>query len=279
MYCPRVDRISQHALCWGGVCSWGLLRGEVSAPRGCLLLGVSAPRGVVSQHVLRQTPPCEQNHTHLWKHNLALTSLRAVKIPNLPQMLPRCLTSSHPQPRIEPSRRLQILKSHPLTPQELDLLMKNFNIVVLSDFERLPSHCRSTIHSLEPDTTACNLCGGSNCLSAGYWTWIPTTICRTNPLILFTWQTGSRSPYLNSLRSSLSLEIKYLFPYLVLCVFRISTVSETRQINPETRNLYRCLWLPYFSWTNFCIISPRVHICMTFSRSVCKCNPLILSFL
>ena len=104
-------------------------------------------------------------------------------------------------------------------PPGLDLLMKNFNIVVLSAFERLPSHCTSTIHSPEPDTMACNLCGGSNCLSAGYWTWIPTTICRTNPLILFTWQTGSHSPYLNSLRSSLSLEIKYLFPYLVLSFF------------------------------------------------------------
>ena len=61
----------------GGVCSWG---------RGCLLRGVSAPRGgllpggMESQHALRQTPPREQNHTRLWKHNLAPTSLRAVKM-------------------------------------------------------------------------------------------------------------------------------------------------------------------------------------------------------
>ena len=47
----------------GGVWSWG-----VSAPKGgCLLLGGGGGllRGVVSQHALRQTPPCEQNHRHL----------------------------------------------------------------------------------------------------------------------------------------------------------------------------------------------------------------------
>ena len=41
---------------------------------------VCSGAAVVSQHALRQTPPYEQNHTHLWKHNLAPTSLRAVKI-------------------------------------------------------------------------------------------------------------------------------------------------------------------------------------------------------
>ena len=53
----------------------------VSAPRGCLVWG-----GGVSSHALR---PCEQNHTRLWKHNLALTSLRAVKIG-----LPMCMIES-----------------------------------------------------------------------------------------------------------------------------------------------------------------------------------------
>ena len=58
----------------GGVCSC-----KVSAPGGvCSWRGVSAPGGGVSQHALRQIPPCEQNHTRLWKHNLAPTSLRAV---------------------------------------------------------------------------------------------------------------------------------------------------------------------------------------------------------
>ena len=43
----------------GGVCSWG---GGVCSRGGvCLLWG----GGVVSQHALRQTPPCEQNHTRL----------------------------------------------------------------------------------------------------------------------------------------------------------------------------------------------------------------------
>ena len=51
----------------GGVCSWEYLlpggcvcsRGSVGGCllRGCLLWGVSAPGGVVSQHTLRQTPP------------------------------------------------------------------------------------------------------------------------------------------------------------------------------------------------------------------------------
>ena len=68
------------------IVSPSMLCGGVSAPGGCLLRGVSAPRGrvseseggvsirgvsapggcllpggCVSQHALRQTPPCEQN--------------------------------------------------------------------------------------------------------------------------------------------------------------------------------------------------------------------------
>ena len=45
----------------GGVWS----RGTCLVPGGCLLQGVCVPApgggGVVSQHALRQTPPCEQN--------------------------------------------------------------------------------------------------------------------------------------------------------------------------------------------------------------------------
>ena len=53
----------------GGVCFQGggsQVRG-VPGPGGCLLRGVSAPGevpglgGLVSQHALRQKPPCEQN--------------------------------------------------------------------------------------------------------------------------------------------------------------------------------------------------------------------------
>ena len=121
-YRPRVDRISQHALCrggcllrgvsafggclllgavsaLGGVCSWGrclLPGGMVAAPRGvsaprgdggcsqgaCLLPGGFLLGGVLypSMHWGGHPPLCEQNHTRLWKHNLAPTSLRAVII-------------------------------------------------------------------------------------------------------------------------------------------------------------------------------------------------------
>ena len=76
----------------GGVCSWGgaWSRGGVCSQaggEGCLVLGGvcswggPGPGEVVSQHALRQTSPWEQNHTHLWKHNLAPTSLRAVTKP------------------------------------------------------------------------------------------------------------------------------------------------------------------------------------------------------
>ena len=74
----EVSASGEGGVCFSGsVCSWG-----VSASRWCLLLGGYLLLGggsVASQHALRQTPPpCEQNHTCLWKHNLAPTSLRAV---------------------------------------------------------------------------------------------------------------------------------------------------------------------------------------------------------
>ena len=82
----------------GGVCS----RGGLSAPGECLLwgvsaLGVSAPGvsalrgrrcllwGVVSQHALRQTPPCEQNDKQVQKYYLGHNFVAAgknVKIAN-----------------------------------------------------------------------------------------------------------------------------------------------------------------------------------------------------
>ena len=69
----------------GGVCSqWGLPgSGGARSRRGTWSRGVSASGAVClvqggSQHALRQTRPCEQNHTRLWKHNLAPTSLWAV---------------------------------------------------------------------------------------------------------------------------------------------------------------------------------------------------------
>ena len=73
----------------GGVCSWGglcLLGG--SALGGCLLGGVSALEGgvstlggVVSQHALRQTPPCGQ--TDACKNITFTTSLRTLKMLNV----------------------------------------------------------------------------------------------------------------------------------------------------------------------------------------------------
>ena len=82
--CSREGVCSSGGLLLGGVCSWGvsvpggcLLLGGCLLPggvcsQGCLLWGVSAPGGVcswgicsqggvVSQHALRQTAPCEQN--------------------------------------------------------------------------------------------------------------------------------------------------------------------------------------------------------------------------
>ena len=62
-----------------------------SAPGGCLVPGegVSAPGGFAPGGQLlgggipvctEAAPPCEQNHTHLWKYNLAPTWLRVVII-------------------------------------------------------------------------------------------------------------------------------------------------------------------------------------------------------
>ena len=65
-------------VCSGGICYWGgLLWGGVCS-RGCLLLGgcLLPEGGVVSQHALRQTPPCGQTHT--CKNITFATSLQTV---------------------------------------------------------------------------------------------------------------------------------------------------------------------------------------------------------
>ena len=50
---------AQGGVCLGDVCLGGeCLPGDV-CPGGCL------PRGCVSQHVMGQTPPCEQNNRHV----------------------------------------------------------------------------------------------------------------------------------------------------------------------------------------------------------------------
>ena len=68
--CCQGGVCSQRGVCSRGVCSWG-----------CLLRGVPGPGGgwYPSMH-WGKPPPREQNHTRLWKYNLAPTSLRAVKI-------------------------------------------------------------------------------------------------------------------------------------------------------------------------------------------------------
>ena len=66
--------------CWGVCCRRCLLPGGVSAPGGCLLQGVSAPWGVVSQHALRQTPPVNRITDTSKNITLATTSLRPVKM-------------------------------------------------------------------------------------------------------------------------------------------------------------------------------------------------------
>ena len=43
------------------------------------LLGVSVQEGVCPGGVWQTSPPCGQNHRHLWKHYLAPTTLRTVK--------------------------------------------------------------------------------------------------------------------------------------------------------------------------------------------------------
>ena len=59
---PFVARISQHALCRGGVCSWGV---PAYGPGGVPSSGplVSAPGGV-SQHAMGSAP-CGQNDRHV----------------------------------------------------------------------------------------------------------------------------------------------------------------------------------------------------------------------
>ena len=53
MHSSRMRTGRSLTVCRGGVCSGG----------GCVFSGGGGV-GVVSQHALRQTPPCEQNHTH-----------------------------------------------------------------------------------------------------------------------------------------------------------------------------------------------------------------------
>ena len=81
MHTARLLTVSPSMHCAGGVCSvGGLLLGGclffwwwVSASGGCLLLGGG---GVVSQHALRQTPPCEQNSWHTLLKILPCPKLR-----------------------------------------------------------------------------------------------------------------------------------------------------------------------------------------------------------
>ena len=72
--CSRGVVLQGGCLLWMGVCSqgWGVSAlGGVSAPRGICSRGVSAPRGVISQHALRQTPPPrEQNDKQVQKYYL-----------------------------------------------------------------------------------------------------------------------------------------------------------------------------------------------------------------
>ena len=80
--------VSQHALGRGCVSQKTLGRGCVYpsmhwiwgiCPGGCLPGGVSAQGGLIggsAQCMLGYSPPpCEQNDRHLWKHNLAATTL------------------------------------------------------------------------------------------------------------------------------------------------------------------------------------------------------------
>ena len=78
----RIDRISQHALRWGEG-AWSrrgcLLRGGDVLGCVCFGGGVGAWSGgwYPCMHWGRP-PPWTESHTHLWKHYLAPTSLRAV---------------------------------------------------------------------------------------------------------------------------------------------------------------------------------------------------------
>ena len=126
----------------GGVCSGGcLLQGGVysggSAPGGCLLLGgCLLPEGDVypSMHWGRH-PPCEENHTHLWKHNLPPTSLQAVtrmhssrlstaRLLTVSHIIP-CILGGHPSRCRPPWRQIPLDTDPPWmqTPRSCDLVM------------------------------------------------------------------------------------------------------------------------------------------------------------
>ena len=62
----------------GHVCSGGLLRGCL-LPGGVCFQGMSALGGAVSQHALRQTPPCEQNDKQVQKYYLGHNFIAAGK--------------------------------------------------------------------------------------------------------------------------------------------------------------------------------------------------------
>ena len=105
MRTTRALTVFPSMLCAGGRLVWGvyLLRGCLLWWKvGCLVGGACLVRGsaclvlgwgvwliLVGACLVREDgipacteadPPCEQNHTRLWKYNLAPTSLRAVKI-------------------------------------------------------------------------------------------------------------------------------------------------------------------------------------------------------
>ena len=89
---------SQGGVCSGGVCSWGVSTpwgGYLRRGEGCLLL--SGPGGSVSQHALRETPPCGQ--THACENITFATSLRTVNrkstgVVNTSGKKSRCLFST-----------------------------------------------------------------------------------------------------------------------------------------------------------------------------------------
>ena len=78
---------------WGGCLPGGCLPrwGVCPGGRGCLSWGVSA-RGLsawggLCPSACWDTHPCEQSDRHLWKHNLAATMLRTVKMRKKSQTL------------------------------------------------------------------------------------------------------------------------------------------------------------------------------------------------
>ena len=73
-------------VCSGGVCSWGVSAlgvsaqgGGIPACIGCLGGICSRGEGVVSQHTLRQAPPCEQNDKQVQKYYLGHNFIAAGK--------------------------------------------------------------------------------------------------------------------------------------------------------------------------------------------------------